>query len=258
VRLLALLMATAALFGGEVLERVQRMVPPDRFAGSAAAIRTLFLDEARFYRDGKIDYPRVIRVLEQVGVIPKKGEKRRRFITFIAGEKPYMFLKLAGMALQEGGVYRYRIEEIERAKRLVGRFSYLSSSLFRPSRAVAALEGLGVGVEDIRYEDGWIFVLDLSRAAIAAERIASVKVDRIRGGKWFEVCGVEEVELLNSRSWYPWVSLYDRDLRPLQNLATEGAVRRLRFTLPNGACYIKISDRFTPKNLKYGLEIRIR
>jgi len=247
------------LLAGSIQDRIKRIVGEDRYYQNRAVIATLFSNPSRYTTNGRIDLQKVVALLERVGILSKRYPTAiEGSLEFVGDQKPYLFLRLCDMALFRGNVFRSHLSSIKRGTQIEAKYSFYGKREPRLSKMIAFFHMVGVNVTDlVKVGDGWRFSLSLSSAHMLAKPPHGIlKVGR--NGVWVDVCAKSEVRLKAGRIWYPSVAIYNEDLTPLDLVENPDGVRSISFTLPNGACYIKISDMFSAKNLKGGLHITAR
>ena len=245
----ALLLLGAALFA-----QTARLLPPGVYADNRAIV------DAIARKGGGLATQ--LELLERAGVLREAFEAPGGgVIRLRAAERPLLFLHLTDGALQSAGLYTSHMADLA-----YGSSGLIQTYRFRPqddprlSKLVDYFERHGAQVRRMVFEGGWVVDLDLSAARPDARRLeGSATLQVPKDGVWLDVCGAAQVRLASvGGGWYPKIFIYDRDLEPLDRHIAESAVRTITLSLPNGACYIKIADRFTHKNLKRGLKAAVR
>ena len=205
---------------------------------------------------------RQLQLLERAGVMREAfGVSGGRTIYMRASQKPLLLMHLGQRALEQAGVFTYHLKSLASSGYgITQTFEIGRQEAPQLSRLVAYLQRHGVSVRRLVFSGGWRIDLDLSGARADAKRANGVAhFDVPKEGLWLDVCGAVQVSLAaGGGRWYPKVFIYDDDLEPLERYIAQSAAHTITLSLPNGACYIKISDRFTPKNLKRGLRVKVR
>jgi len=257
VRALLLLLGALSLMGGSIESRIQAILGPRLYSDNLPVIKTLVGTQAV---GG--DLLSTLRLLEKVGILPENYRSpREQRITFISPQAPYLLMKLSRASLHRAALYGVHLESLERGELFRERLLFRSSQTPRLSRIVEFLEENGGVVRDIRREGsqgGWQISVDLRNARIPAKRVVGEAHLSIRKELWIDVAGQRRAEIAVSGGWYPDIALYDRWLRPLASLKSEEMRKGIEITLPKGTRYMRITDRFTPKNLKRGIYLRLQ
>ncbi|MRI83987.1 MAG: hypothetical protein C6I00_06160 [Nitratiruptor sp.] len=262
VRLLWLfLLGAGLLFASSIEAQIQRLLGPQLYQQNAQAIRALVASTNLRRPDGRLDIVRTIALLERVGIFPQRfSQKQRQEVSFMASGAPYLLMFMAEAALQQAGIYRSQLVELRYdGRRIVDHRRYVSQQGLDLGKVVRFLQANGVQIVDLWNDGGWHLLLDLRHARIPAKR-PSLEGEwvRIRKSLWLDVCRFEALYLRAKGRWYPKIAIYDRSLAPLDLIRSKRGRKEVEILLPKGACYIKISDRFTPTNLKSGLYLSAR
>ena len=259
MKYLLIFLFTFQLVAGSIDDQIKRIIGDDRYYQNRAVLQTLFSNPARYSTNGKIDLQKVVTLLEKVGILSKRYPTAKEgALIFFANQKPYLFLRLCELSLFHGEVFSYNIDSIKRSNAIEAKFSFYGKREPKLSKIIAFFRSVGVYVRDLsKVDGGWRFKLSMSNARLPAQPPSGdIKVGE--NGTWINVCAKEEIRLKGKRVWYPSIGIYDEDLAPLDLVEEPQGVRSISFSLPNGACYIKISDMFSAKNLKGGLQITVR
>ena len=268
VRGLALLFLLAlSLFAQELLERVERMLPPETYRSHARLVALLFEDESAFREGEGYDMVKVAETLEKNGLLePESAEEGTRVAFECNGTTPLLLVKIASEALRGVG---YPSLLTLKARRDDEGFLWsvrpLSDGVPDPAQLGARLKRFGVVVPEIeRLERGaWRYRLDLSEARLPAlpiEPSETKKIVRPVRPVWVDVSRVRDLTIreLPGTHWYPDVVVYDKMLKILSLRQRDARTRYLHLRLPADAAYVKIGDRFTLENLRSGLRLSAR
>ena len=82
-----------------------------------------------------------------------------------------------------------------------------------------------------------------------------VKLKRSLYAHWLNVSQIDRLRIYSSsrNRWYPYIAYYDNSLHLLKVIKRDSRRRNMILEMPSGACYMKISDIYTLKNIKDGL-----
>ena len=204
---------------------------------------------------------RRLALLERSGVMQEAVEAPGgHTIRFVARKKPLLFLQLAKKGLESAGIYDYRIERVRRADGVMEeriRFGAQQTPSF--AAMVRYLKARGAWVRRFGFDGEWVVELGLAGARPEVQPAGQARYDVPKEGLWLQVCGARRVRLASLGGvWYPKVYIYDKDLNPISRYVATHPSRYATISLPNGACYIKIADRFTHKNLRRGVRVSVR
>ena len=250
-----------SLWAGALQESVERLIGPEAYAQNRLILKTVFSHKDRFYKNGRLNFVKITYVLKRLGLIPEKFEtKRLQRVAFETFESSPLFMKLMMKAMEEAEVFGYVIDEVERDEegmRIV--FSFESIQAFDAPLVASFLEKSGVKVLGMEQREGvWRLFCDARDGRLGTVAIEDRTIF-VREPLWIGVAGKERVwiESHPKNHWFAQIVIYDQELHPLQLIEKSQKTDSLEIALPKGSYYIKISDRFTTKNIKYGLRIRV-
>ncbi len=266
IRLLtAAVWLTAALWA-TALDEAKGMLSARSVAGHQRLLALLFSRDADFRTAGGYDVGKIAGVLKENGLLrtalPTEREVR---VSFQSGEdeSPTLFLKVVGGALLQTGVPA----PLTRGARFDGSvyrwdIAYKSASLPDPQALQKALRRYGARLARARLtqEGDWFFLIKTDRAFLPVARLRagqSRRVLRPLRPIWFDVSAIKSVTFRENPGshWYPSVTVYDKMLNVLSVKRPRQRTRYLRLRLPRTARYVKVTDRFSIENLRYGLRV---
>jgi hypothetical protein len=250
------------LQASEVQNIVKYLLPQDLYSKNGSLIRTLFAPSAKYRGEYGYDFAKIFLALERVGIMREAfGNDRHIELVFSSESRPFLIAYLSEMALDKGNVYRYGISTTNFSSRqFVIAYSVTTTPAISFSKMIGFLKRNGVGIRSVRYEGkGWRFHLDLDGAHLDLPKVMeSAEFHRLKEALWIDVCGARKISIRSfGRYWHPKVAIYDDNLESLDLYKSYEVTKRLELALPNGACYIKISDIFTPKNIKHGFRVSL-
>ncbi len=253
---------TFTLYASQLQNLAKEFLPTHTYLKNSSLIRTLFANELR-YKDGYgYDFQKIFLALERVGVLGEAlGNSQEVMLRFVGDRRPFLLLHLSESALDHGNIYRYGTASLATLPQgFECGYKIMSATTISFAKMFAFLKRNGVIIKSVRYTDGgWSFYLDMGGARIDLPKVVgSGEFKALKTPLWLEVCGASRVRIYSyGRYWHPFIAVYDADLAPLDLFKSYEPTRRYDVTLPNGACYIKISDIFTPKNMKRGFRISL-
>ena len=256
---LVVALLTGLLFADSIHQNVQKMIGQRTYSQNRLILNTVFSQPGKFYKNGRIDYVKVAQVLTRLGLIRERYEKPvRQDVIYQSFDNTPLFLRLMMDSLQKGGVFDYVIKDVQRDDEgaVVG-FSFRSAGAFDLTEALRYLENHGAKVLDVeKIGDGWRIFCDVSQAVLV--RSAEHAHERVDEPLWINVAKKSRliVDSHPKNHWHPLIVLYDRRLHPLRLIEMSHKRDSLEISLPKECYYIKISDKFTIRNIKYGLRIR--
>jgi hypothetical protein len=75
---------------------------------------------------------------------------------------------------------------------------------------------------------------------------------------WINVKSANSLTIwsLKGNNWYPYVSIYDKELHLLKVYKRDRKTKKIKLELPEDTAYVKIADLYSLKNIKEGLRIQ--
>jgi len=250
------------LQASEVQNIVKSLLPEQIYFKNSSVIRTLFASSARYKSGGSYDFAKIFSALEQVGIMGEAfGNDRQIDLIFNSESRPFLLVHLSELALDRGNVYRYGTAALNfSSQRFALIYSVTTTQTISFAKMVQTLRQNGVWIKSVRYDgNGWRFDLGMAGAHLNLPKVVqSAEFEHVKDALWLDVCGAKSVSVVSlGRYWHPKVAIYDENLKPLDLYKNYDVMRRLELALPNGTCYIKISDIFTPKNIKRGFRVSL-
>ena len=261
IRAIWILLVSMALFGATLEEEIISIIGPEKFQRNQAVLNAVFLDRNRYLRNGMVDVVKVVQVLDRIGLIQKDFPTRQRHaIVFKAYSHPYLFFKVAFDALKAADLFEYEIVKIEKNEQeYLLHIAYTSSRLADPVAIARYFAKSDMGVVHIqKRQNSWEYTIDADSGALLAPKvIRKLKIAPIRKAVWIRVENIEKLMIFSAlgNRWFPKIFIYDRWLRPVDVVQKEHKSVQFGLKLPKESYYIKISDKFTLKNIKNGLTI---
>ncbi len=255
------LLLGVVLYASAIDDRIIGLIGPKAFEQNRLILNTVFLQTKRYKKDGLVDMVEVARILERLGLLPKSLEKpTHQEVWFFSYNNPALLFRLSEKALQEAYIFKYTITHIQKDEDgVVEAFAFTSASVPDPVRIGTFLRAHGIKVLDIqRQGDQWRYTLDSMQATLEVPKVEGrMETKKSESALWLDISGISALTIVakGGDHWFPKIFIYDRFLHPLQRIERPGPAKRLELSLPNGSYYIKISDRFTTKNIKNGFVI---
>jgi hypothetical protein len=176
----------------------------------------------------------------------------------ITPSKEILMLKGVQEAFKSSGVFYYEIKNLSFSEEgLIQEIVFKASKSSFFSDFIGFFEKSGARVVSIDYDKEYKISLDLENFSPFVPLEDSLVINNISKDVWIDIkdSGGIIIESKSGNRWYPRVFIYDCNLVPLEVIKGESWQRKIEIALPKGSCYIKISDRFTLKNMKYGIKI---
>ena len=255
------LLLALSLYASAIDDRIIGLIGLRTFEQNRLILNTVFSQTDRYKKNGLIDMVEVARILERLGFLPKKLKAPTpQEVWFFSYNNPRLFFRLTEEAMQEVYIFNYTITHIQQDEDgVLQAFAFTSANIPDPVRIGSFLRSCGIKILDIqRQGDTWRYILDSSTASLKVPRVEkSLDIKKSTSALWLNVSQTFALSIVAKKGdhWFPKIFIYDKQLRPLGQIERSGPVRRLEISLPNGSYYIKISDKFTAKNIKNGFVI---
>ncbi len=252
------LIALFSLFlsAGALEQSVRKIVGERTFAKNRLIITTVFAHKDRFYREGRLDLVKIVRVLRRLGLIKERfSQPTPQEVLFSSFDRSPLFLRLAMEGIEQGGILGAVISKAqvdEEGAALA--FGVVSQEAIDIAGIGAYLQRHGVKVLGLdRQGERWHLFCESSQAFLTQAKEPETLSEPI----WLNVFGKKKITITShsKNHWYPQVAIYDRKLRPLELIEKSQKTDSLEIALPKGSYYIKIADKFSIKNIRYGLGI---
>lgn len=248
------------LWAQTLLEEVKQIVGPDRYDAHRRLISILFEREAPYVRGEGYDIAAICRTLEENNLL--RLEAKSAYLLIDYGDiSPIFAVKLTKEILRSVGAMRYLTQEAVWDESGFRWRIRLKDGAPDPVQFIKRVRKSGGEVEGLSKKEGvWHYRLDLSHARIEAIPLAAGerrKIVRPLRPLWIEVSALRSLGIseLPGSHWYPDVAVYDKMLNILSVHRSDERRGYLRLRLPEGACYVRIGDRFTIDNLRSGLRL---
>ena len=227
-------------------------------------INIIFEPKSSYFSGERLDTVKVIQTLKENGLLNLFFDKPKVItMRFSTDGSPIFFVKLLADTLRSIGYYRYITKESNmNTSEFVWSVELTSEYAIDPLIFKKELNKRGCEIVDISSNDptSWSYQIDMKNAHLNVLKLLStdsINLERSIYEKWLDVSEVAEIVIRSNagNSWYPYIAFYDRSLRILKVNKIDSKTSRLRLDIPSDAFYLKISDLYTLKNIKNGLNL---
>ncbi|WP_345992646.1 hypothetical protein [Sulfurimonas sp. HSL-1716] len=227
-------------------------------------INIIFEPKSAYYNDNRLDIVKVVQTLKDNGLLNLFFNKPQTItMNFSTDGSPIFFVKLLEDTLRSIGYYRYITKESHmNPSEFVWSIELTSEYAIDPTIFRKELNKRGCDIVDISTQNpaSWSYQIDMKNAHLNVLKLTStdiINLERSIYEKWLDVSAIKKIVISSNygNSWYPYISFYDRSLRILKVNKTDSKTTRLSVDIPADTVYIKISDLYTLKNIKNGLNI---
>ncbi|MBD3824217.1 MAG: hypothetical protein IE916_06880 [Epsilonproteobacteria bacterium] len=265
----ALLLLALSLFGEASVEnplqkKIKALLDKGVYEQNRAYIKIIFSPESNFYTKERVDSLKVVKTLQDNGLLSLFFEKPREVeLKFKTSGSPLFFVKIMGDTLRNIGYYKY-----------VTKASTLSSSEFTwvitltseyatdPMVLQKELQKSGCEMIDIERSSktDWSYTIDMSSARLNVEQLQSgenIELKKSLYDQWIDVSKIKSLTIKSSNrnTWYPHIVYYDKSMHLLKVIKEDVKSQQIELAIPKYAEYIKISDIYTVKNIRDPLKL---
>ena len=248
-----------------IISVVQRLLEPRDFRQHQRLIKRIFKDKNRYTdSSGNISTIKVVERLKSNGILKLFFKSPQELqITFQSNGYPLFFIKLLSDSLRSMGYHRYSIVE---AKHDIDGFywtiSMKSEYMIDPTVLQNTLQKRKSSIVDIERESPtkWKYIIEIEHAQLDVKKVKlreELTLKKPVVDYWLNVEDGKEIKIesINDNNWYPYITLYDRELHILKRIKRDKRTKYINFKLPKHTKYVKISDIYQLNNLKNGIKV---
>ena len=243
-------------------EKIKELIGDKAYARHVKFIKIIFANEEDFYTNDRVDVANVIKTLKDNGLLDLFFKKPKEMhLTFQSSGYPLFFVKIMSDTLQSMGYYRFITDRSKQDEsgffwtiRLTGEYA------IDPVLLKSALQKRGCDIVDIdrNSKTNWSYHIDMKNAYLMLEELLPYKERELKKSlyeHWLNVKSSKSLILwsLKGNNWYPYVSIYDKELHLLKVYKRDRKTKKIKLELPQGTVYVKIADLYSLKNIKGGL-----
>ena len=248
-------------------KKINALIGDDAFARHKDFIKIIFADKDNFYVNSRVDVAKVIQTLKSNGLLDLFFDKPQEMhLTFKSSGYPLFFVKIMSDTLQSMGYYRFITDMSKQDEsgfvwtiRLKGEYA-IDPILLRD-----ALAKRGCSIVDIQRntKTNWSYDIDMKNAYLMIKELLPFKEKVLKKSlyeHWLNVKSVKSLSIwsLSGNSWYPYISIYDKELHLLKVYKRDRRTGSLKLKLPENTTYVKIADLYSLKNIKQGLRVQAK
>ena len=246
-------------------EKIKALIGENAYARHVKFIEIIFASKEEYFTNERVDVAKVIQTLKDNGLLDLFfKEPQEMHLTFQSSGYPLFFVKIMSDTLQSMGYYRFITDRSKQDEsgffwtiRLTGEYA-IDPVLLRD-----VLQKRGCDIVDIdrRSKTDWAYHIDMKNAYLM---LAEFNPDEERVLKkslyehWLNVKSSKSLTLwsLKGNNWYPYVSIYDKELHLLKVYKRDRRTFKIELELPEDTVYVKITDLYSLKNIKEGLRVQ--
>jgi len=246
-------------------EKIKALIGHNAYARHIKFIKIIFSNEENYYLNERVDVAKVIQTLKDNGLLDLFFKKPQEMhLTFQSSGYPLFFVKIMSDTLQSMGYYRFITD---RAKQDESGFFWTirltSEYAIDPVLLKDALQKRGCDIVDIdrNSQINWSYHIDMKEAYLMLDELAPYQERVLKKSlyeHWVNVKSAKSVTIwsLKGNNWYPYVSIYDKELHLLKVYKRDRKTKKIKLELPEDTAYVKIADLYSLKNIKEGLRIQ--
>lgn len=247
-----------------LLEKIKALIGENAYARHIKFIEIIFADKDEFYTNKRVDVAKVILMLKDNGLLDLFFKKPKEMhLTFQSSGYPLFFVKIMSDTLQSMGYYRFITDWSKQDEsgffwtiRLTGEYA------IDPVLLKNALQKRGCDIVDINRnsQTDWSYHIDMKNAYLMLEELLPDTQRVLKKSlyeHWLDAKSAKSLTIwsLKGNNWYPYISIYDRELHLLKVYKRDRKTYKIKLELPEDTAYLKIADLYSLKNIKEGLRV---
>ncbi len=246
-------------------EKIKALIGQNAYARHIKFIKIIFSNEENYYMNERVDVAKVIQTLKENGLLDLFFKKPQEMhLTFQSSGYPLFFVKIMSDTLQSMGYYRFITDRVKQDESgFFWTIRLTSEYAIDPVLLKDALQRRGCDIVDIdrNSQINWSYHIDMKEAYLMLEELAPYQERVLKKSlyeHWINVKSAKSLTIwsLKGNNWYPYVSIYDKELHLLKVYKRDRKTKKIKLELPEDTAYVKIADLYSLKNIKEGLRIQ--
>jgi len=268
VRFLVVFLLIIYSYGDLLNKKIKNLIGQENYQRHYKLINKIFQERSKYYlSEERVNLIKIVKNLKANGLLNLAfNQPKRSDILFETNSNPTFFMKIIEDNLRDLGYIYFLTKEIKNSKNSFSwKITFFSEFTLDPELFTRFLIEKGCEVIDILREDEnfWRYIINVDNAKLDAIEILPNESKRLKkplNDYWLVVKNAKTVSIASygGNRWYPKITIFDKELHILKLFKKEKKTSWLVLDLPPGSYYIKISDIFTLKNLKYGLKVTLK
>jgi len=244
--------------------KIKSFVDLDVYDKNSEFIKIIFSPESDFYENERVNAVKVVSTLKDNGLLKLFFKKPQELnLHFKTSGSSVFFVKLMSDTLRNIGYYRYVTTASNlNPSEFTWSISLTSEYATDPVILQRELAKRGCKIIDIHrnLSNDWTYVVDMQGGFLNVATLKNgkeVKLKRSLYAHWLNSSKIKNLRIRSSvrNNWYPYIAYYDKSLHLLKVIKRDEKYRDINLKIPKCAKYIKISDRYTLKNIKDNLTL---
>jgi hypothetical protein len=246
-------------------EKIKALIGQNAYARHKKFIKIIFSNEENYYMNDRVDVAKVIQTLKENGLLDLFFKKPQEMhLTFESSGYPLFFVKIMSDTLQSMGYYRFITDRVKQDESgFFWTIRLTSEYAIDPVLLKDALQKRGCDIVDIdrNSQINWSYHIDMTEAYLMLDELEPYQERVLKKSlyeHWINVKSAKSLSIwsLKGNNWYPYVSIYDKELHLLKVYKRDRKTKKIKLELPEDTAYVKIADLYSLKNIKEGLRIR--
>ncbi len=269
VKALIFTISLASLLNATSLKNdIKNIIGANSFQAKEKVINILFKNQANFYNGNNVDFLKVTKKLEKNRLLDiSLGSTRDIKINFATKQNsPLIFVKLIQDILYTMGYPEIEtIKAIRDGSGFLWKVSIKGDHALNPVLFLQELEKRDCFVTSIKQyaKTSWRYNVDISNIDLLPKKYIynkNISLTKPLTPYWIDISGAKSIKIESKvgNMWHPYVIIYDKELKIINNHIKERKRYTLNLKIPNNAKYLKINDVYTLENIKKGLNIFIQ
>jgi hypothetical protein len=246
-------------------EKIKALIGQNSYARHIKFIKIIFSNEENYYINDRVDVAKVIQTLKDNGLLDLFFKKPQEMhLTFQSSGYPLFFVKIMSDTLQSMGYYRFITDRVKQDESgFFWTIRLTSEYAIDPVLLKDALQKRGCDIVDIdrNSQINWSYHIDMKEAYLMLKELEPYQERVLKKSlyeHWINVKSANSLTIwsLKGNNWYPYVSIYDKELHLLKVYKRDRKTKKIKLELPEDTAYVKIADLYSLKNIKEGLRIQ--
>ena len=254
-------------YASNLNKEIENIIGKGSFAAKKGLISVLFKQRSDFLRGSRVDIKKVLYTLKENNLLELQFHNAKTISLSFAttDKKPLLFVKIIKGALNAMG-YNHTLtaKALRDESGFLWKVNLSSAAMIDPLLLAQELEKRGAYLTSVkRYsKENWRYNVDIYRGHLKAKKLPFGTKTALRkplSAYWLDISGGRTISIDSPRAnnWHPYVVIYDRDLKILDNYTKERKSYNVSLKIPRDAKYVKIGDLYTLENLRRGLKVSI-
>lgn len=246
-------------------QAVKSIIGTKSYNANSQLIGVVFKQKSNYYDGSQINYVSVVKALKENHLADfTQKSSQSTALSFTTDGAPLLFVKIMTDSMRDAGLFKYMTKGSSfNSSEFVWNIELGSDVTLDPIVFGNQLAKFGCKIAGLtKNSTGWDYSIDMSNAHLDVTVLKdsnSISLERVASEKWVNVSAVSTLTISSNRanSWFPSISFYDQNLVLVKSQKVDDKTFHLDVSVPANAVYMKITDIYTLKNIKNGLEIEV-